>query len=203
MHVSPDSTTCSKVCVSLEVLVMALDHENATIFAAIVLGINFFVYLPIGLYFSVRFWRLRGNAMIAQRRPFLVMMTIIFIYLWMLISRTINVADVIFGLLPSIYYVHLAIGAGWFCVALYGVRMWLLFYDYKRGEHLSAIRWKTKIDSASTPWTIKYKSSANLVYLIGFAFLHWLFVEGIGLLSMIMILHSNNNMTRTYISCIT
>lgn len=157
------------------------------IFAIVVLAINFVLYLPIGVYFTRRFWIFRQQTMISKRRPLLVVMTVILIYFWMLISRTIDIFEDILKLIPRTHgtrvAVHTFVDTGWICVALYAIRMWLLFYDYKRAEHLSQMRWRTKIDSTTVPWTIQYKSLSNLVYLISFAIIHWLIIEFISLLS--------------------
>eukprot|EP01084_Bolivina_argentea_P243986 408852_1 len=150
-----------------------LGKQTDRILSAVVIGINILIYLPIGLYFSWQFFRLRNDIFMYKRRPILVVITIVFVYIWMLIARTINIYHALENIATNPIILGIITDSGWLCVNICVLRLWLLFYDYKRGVHLSSMRWKTIIDSTTTPWTIKYKHFADIKYLILFALAQW------------------------------
>ena len=157
-----------------------LDDEALLILGGIVLGFNVLVYFPLGIIFALKFWRLRKNTFILKRRPKLVLSIVIVAYIYILIGRTSTVLDAINIIEPNLYVDVITTNNGWIAVNFVGFRMWLLFYDYKRGQHLSSLRWRIKIDPKTLPWTLKYKYLSNLKYLIIGAIVHWTLIETIG-----------------------
>eukprot|EP01084_Bolivina_argentea_P093456 168071_1 len=154
-----------------------MDQQIPMILFIVILTINFAIYLPIGAYFTWKFWTLRNNIFIAKRRPLLVLISIIFIYAWLLGARTIDVYDVVYQIEGNKYVLVLITDTGWLCVNAVVVRMWLLYFDYKRANHLSSLRWKMKIDSTTTPWTLKHKYLSNLKYLMLVCLIQWLLLQ--------------------------
>ena len=162
---------------------MSLDQHTASILAVIVISINFGIYLPVGAYCSLKFWRLRHDTLIAKRRPALVLASIVAIYIWMLAARTQYVLDTLLGSTASPYLSLLLVDVGWLCVNTVLLRMWLLWFDYQRATHLSAMRWRSQLNAAQLPWTVQLKRLANVRCLLALALSHWTLMELIAVLS--------------------
>eukprot|EP01083_Nonionella_stella_P239247 837552_1 len=126
---------------------MSLNQVSSTALCVFVVMVNFFIYLPIGFYFTLKFWKLRDQTFIKKRRPVLVIISIVFIFLWMLGVRTVDIYGGLFPISTDPFSRHLLVlitDTGWLCVNAYVLRMWLLYYDYKKGVDLSSMRWKKK-----------------------------------------------------------
>ncbi len=93
-----------------------MEEQIPVILFAVVIAINFAIYLPIGAFFTWKFWTLRNNVFIAKRRPLLVIISIIFIYAWMLGARTIDVYDVTYQIEGNKYLLVIVTDTGWLCV---------------------------------------------------------------------------------------